>query len=88
MIMVDPLSRVLSLKGCGYPKHHDHDELTDWYGGPFDPNALDETKIRKRLVRLGPRKTRKPGLDPPPIPRPSADAYRKAFTTSGHRARQ
>jgi len=42
------------------PEHHDHDELTDWYGGPFDPNALDETKIRKRLVRLGPRKTRKP----------------------------
>ncbi|MGA3318721.1 MAG: hypothetical protein ABSC64_20070 [Candidatus Korobacteraceae bacterium] len=26
------------------PKHHDHDEVTDWYGGPFDPNALDETK--------------------------------------------
>ena len=42
------------------PKHHDHDELTGSYGGPFDPNALDEAKIRKRLVRLGPRKTRKP----------------------------
>ena len=40
-------------------KHPDHEELIDWYGGPFDPNDLDETKIRKRLVRLAARKKRK-----------------------------
>jgi hypothetical protein len=41
------------------PEHPDHEELTDWYGGPFDPNTLDETKIRKRLARLSARKNRK-----------------------------
>jgi hypothetical protein len=42
------------------PKHHDHNELTERYSGPFDPNALDEIKIPKSHVRLGPRKTHKP----------------------------
>lgn len=41
------------------PDHPDHEDLTDWYGGTFDPSALDETKIRKRLARLGARKKRK-----------------------------
>ena len=41
------------------PEHPDHEELTDWYGGPFDPNDLDEAQIRKRLARLVPRKKRK-----------------------------
>ena len=41
------------------PDHPDHEDLTDWYGGPFDQNALDEAKIRKRLARLGARKKRK-----------------------------
>lgn len=41
------------------PKNPDHEELTDWYGGPFDPSALDEASIKKRLARLGPRKRRK-----------------------------
>jgi len=40
-------------------EHPDHEELTDRYGGPFDPSDLDEAGIRKRLARLGPRKKRK-----------------------------
>ena len=40
-------------------EHPDHEELTDWYGGPFDPSDMDEAKIRKRLARLGSRKKRK-----------------------------
>lgn len=40
------------------PEHPDHDELLDWYGGPFDPIHLDEAAIKKRLARIGPRKKR------------------------------
>ncbi|HEY0281854.1 MAG TPA: plasmid pRiA4b ORF-3 family protein [Rhizomicrobium sp.] len=42
------------------PKHPNHEDMLDWCGGRFDPNALDEASIRKRLSRLGPRKKRKP----------------------------
>jgi hypothetical protein len=41
------------------PEHPDHEELAEWYGGPFDPAALDEDKINKRLARLLPRNKRK-----------------------------
>ncbi len=35
------------------PDHPEHDELTDWYGGPFNPTDLDEAAIKKRLARIG-----------------------------------
>jgi len=38
------------------PDHPEHDELTDWYGGPFDPAALNEAAIKKRLASIGTRK--------------------------------
>jgi hypothetical protein len=39
--------------------HPDHQELADWYGGPFDPNAMDEANIKKRFARLARQKNRK-----------------------------
>ena len=41
------------------PSHPDPQELTDWYGGPFDPAAMDEAKIKKRFARLARPKNRK-----------------------------
>lgn len=41
------------------PEHPDRKELLNWYGKPFNPNALDEAGTKKRLARLGPRKKRK-----------------------------
>jgi hypothetical protein len=50
---------ITSSKALEDPDRPDHEDLTDWYGASFHPNALDEAKIRKRLVRLGARKKRK-----------------------------
>jgi len=36
-------------------KHPDHEELSDWYGGPFDPAELDKDAVRKRLARIAAR---------------------------------
>ncbi|HUO01275.1 MAG TPA: plasmid pRiA4b ORF-3 family protein [Rhizomicrobium sp.] len=41
------------------PDHPDHEELFDWYGGPFNPADVDNDAIKKRLARLAPRKKRK-----------------------------
>jgi len=41
------------------PTHPQHQELEDWYGGPFDPNMMDQANIQKRFARLGRRKNRK-----------------------------
>lgn len=41
------------------PEHADHEELTDWYGGPYDPGDIREADIKKRLARCAPRKKRK-----------------------------
>lgn len=41
------------------PNHPDHDELSAWYGQPFDPNAMDEAQIKKRFARLARQKNRK-----------------------------
>jgi hypothetical protein len=38
------------------PDHPEHDDLLDWYGGPFDPTDLDEAAIKKCLARTGARK--------------------------------
>ncbi|QYG92364.1 plasmid pRiA4b ORF-3 family protein [Iamia sp. SCSIO 61187] len=31
------------------PSHPDHDELRDWLGGPFDPEAFDADEVTRRL---------------------------------------
>lgn len=40
------------LEALADPDHPDHDELTDWYGGPFDPDDMDEETIQAQLKRI------------------------------------
>lgn len=37
-------------------EHPDHEELSAWYGGAFDPEAMDESDIRKKFAKLAKRK--------------------------------
>lgn len=34
------------------PKHPEHDDLLDWIGGEFDPEAFDRAKTNRALTRL------------------------------------
>lgn len=34
------------------PKHKEHADLTEWYGGPFDPEAFDLAAVNKELAKL------------------------------------
>jgi len=34
------------------PEQADHDEMLEWVGGKFDPNAFDIEKVNKALKRL------------------------------------
>jgi len=40
------------------PKHPDHHDRIDWYGGVFEPNKLDTERIRKDLNRIAARRKR------------------------------
>lgn len=40
------------------PKHPDHDDRIEWYGGVFDPAAFDADHIRKDLNRIAARRNR------------------------------
>lgn len=40
------------------PKHPDHEDRLEWYGGVFDPNKLDTERIRKDLNRIAARRKR------------------------------
>jgi hypothetical protein len=40
------------------PKHPDHDDRIEWYGGVFDPNEIDIDRIRKDLHRIAARRKR------------------------------
>ncbi len=46
------------LEAIGDPKHERHDELLDWIGGNFDPEAFDLGRINQALksIRLAPRR--------------------------------
>lgn len=35
------------------PKNPDHDDLLDWLGGPFDPEAFDEAAVNRMLAGSG-----------------------------------
>jgi hypothetical protein len=50
------------LEAMADPKHERHAEMVEWCGPDFDPNAVDEAAIQKRLDRLAPR--RKAKVDP------------------------
>jgi hypothetical protein len=34
------------------PDHREHESLSDWYGGPFDPEAFDLVSVNKALSRI------------------------------------
>jgi hypothetical protein len=37
-------------------RHPRHRELTEWYGGPFDPESFDQAAIRRRLGGIAKRR--------------------------------
>jgi hypothetical protein len=46
------------LEAIADPKHPDHEDRLDWYGGSFDPKDLETERINKELVRLATRRKR------------------------------
>jgi len=40
------------LSAMGDPTHERHDELSRWYGHPFDPEEVDHPEITVRLAKL------------------------------------
>lgn len=40
------------------PKHPEHEETMTWYGGPFDPDDIDERRINERLAVIAKRRNR------------------------------
>lgn len=47
------------LEAMADPEHELHAEMVEWRGPDFDPNAVDEAAIQKRLDRLSPRRKAK-----------------------------
>ena len=44
------------LEAMADPTHPEHDEMTTWYGGPFDPDDIDEARINARLSAIASRR--------------------------------
>ena len=44
------------LEAIGNPEHEQHDELLDWLGDDFDPEAFSVDEINRRLASLGRRR--------------------------------
>lgn len=42
------------------PNHEQHEDMIDWRGNDFDPNAVNEAAIRKELSKYINRRSRKP----------------------------
>jgi hypothetical protein len=40
------------VEAIGNPRHDRHDELLDWIGGPFDPEAFDIEVVNRDLLRF------------------------------------
>jgi Plasmid pRiA4b ORF-3-like protein len=47
------------LEAFSDPDHEDHDEMVDWHGPDFDPDAVDEDARRKAVARLAKSRRRK-----------------------------
>jgi len=45
-------------EAIGDPKHPDHEDRIDWYGGIFDPEHIDLDRIYKDLGRIAARRQR------------------------------
>jgi len=41
------------LEAVQNPKHKEHDEMLEWAGGKFDPEAFDTSEVSRQLSRLG-----------------------------------
>lgn len=41
------------------PNHPEHEELLEWYGGPFDPADMKEQIVRIQMGRLTKARIRK-----------------------------
>jgi hypothetical protein len=48
------------LEAIADPSHEDHHDMIERRGPGFDPSAVDEAAIRKKLSALAPRRRRKP----------------------------
>ncbi len=50
------------VKAFSDPRHRDHKEMAEWYGGPFDPSVPDtathQHEVSKLAKRWQPRKPR------------------------------
>jgi len=47
------------LEALGDPRHERHEELTEWVGGEFDPEAFDLNDVNNRLKTILPKSRRK-----------------------------
>jgi hypothetical protein len=44
------------LEAVADPRHRDHRELVEWYGGPYDPDDIDLVDLRRRLGAIAKRR--------------------------------
>ena len=49
------------LQAIGDPQHDQHEELRDWLGGDFDPEAFSIDEVNRRLGWLHPRRRKAKG---------------------------
>jgi hypothetical protein len=40
------------LEAMASPEHPEHEEMEEWVGGSFDPDAFDVEEVNQRLQRL------------------------------------
>lgn len=45
------------LTAMAKPRHPQHQEVVDWYGGRFDPSDIATDMIRERIAKLARRRT-------------------------------
>lgn len=69
------------IEAISNPSHERHEEVLDWCGGAFDPNAADEAQIRREFSKLAKKWARK--ISPRPARRSvkPAKPARKVWTT-------
>ena len=46
------------LEAMADPEHPEHEESSTWFGGPFDPDDIDEPRIDQRLAVIARRRQR------------------------------
>jgi len=46
------------LEAMSDPHHPEHDDVIEWYGGPFNPAAFDIERLRKNVEKIAGRRKR------------------------------